>query len=384
MEMTQVYTLVNAATREAIGETAILEEDLTNVVDVGNEIFNANAVDHYVKSLLNHIGKVIFVNRVYSGSAPSVLMDGWEYGSVLEKITAELPDATENESWALEDGASYDQDIFYQPKVSAKFFNKRVTFEVPMSFAEKQVKESFSSATQLNGFISMIYNAVDKTMTVKTDALIMRTITNMIAETLYDEYSGGDMTASSGPRAVNLLYLYNDRFTQSLTASAALTDPEFLRFAAMTMGVYVKRMSKISTLFNIGGTDKFTAPDMLHIVMLADFKQAADVYLQSDTFHDEFTRLPGAEEVPYWQGSGTGYDFDDITAINLKSSAGHTVEADGILAVMFDRDALGVANIDRRVTTHRNSRAEFYTNWYKFDAGYFNDTNENFVVFFVA
>lgn len=384
MEVAQVYALVNDSTREILGESTILAEDLSNVVDIGTEIFNANAVDNYVRSLVNHIGKVIFVNRVYSGSVPSVLMDGWEYGSVLEKITAELPEATENESWELEDRTSYDPNIFYQPKVSAKFFNKRVTFEIPMSFTEKQVKESFSNASQLNAFLSMLYNAVEKSLTVKIDSLIMRTINNMIGETLIDEYEDTSYSTDSGVKAVNLLYLYNDKFDKEITAEEAITDPDFIRFAAYEMGVYMTRLSRISNLFNIGGKDRFTPADMLHVVMLADFKKAANVYLQSDVFHDNFTELPNAEVVPYWQGSGLDYGFESVSAINIKTSSGEDVEASGILGVMFDRDALGVTNLDRRVTTNYNPKAEFYSNWYKFDAGYFNDTNENFVVFFVA
>lgn len=384
MEVAQVYALVNDSTKEILGESAVLAEDLSNVVDIGTEIFNANAVDNYVRSLVNHIGKVIFVNRVYSGSVPSVLMDGWEYGSVLEKITAELPEATENESWELEDKTSYDPNIFYQPKVSAKFFNKRVTFEIPMSFTEKQVKESFSNASQLNAFLSMLYNAVEKSLTVKIDSLIMRTINNMIGETLVDEYGDTSYSADSGVKAVNLLYLYNDKFTKELTAEEAITDPDFIRFAAYEMGVYMTRLSRISSLFNIGGKDRFTPADMLHVVMLADFKKAANVYLQSDVFHDNFTELPNAEVVPYWQGSGLDYGFESVSAINIKTASGEDVEVSGILGVMFDRDALGVTNLDRRVTTNYNPKAEFYSNWYKFDAGYFNDTNENFVVFFVA
>lgn len=384
MEVKQVYQLVNDSTKEILGESAVLAEDLSNVVDIGTEIFNANAVDNYVRSLVNHIGKVIFVNRVYSGSVPSVLMDGWEYGSVLEKITAELPEATENESWELEDRTSYDPNIFYQPKVSAKFFNKKVTFEIPMSFTEKQVKESFSNASQLNAFLSMLYNAVEKSLTVKIDSLIMRTINNMIGETLVDEYGETSYSADSGVKAVNLLYLYNDKFTKELTAEEAITDPDFIRFAAYEMGVYMTRLSRISSLFNIGGKDRFTPADMLHVVMLADFKKAANVYLQSDVFHDNFTELPNAEVVPYWQGSGLDYGFESVSAINIKTASGEDMEVSGILGVMFDRDALGVTNLDRRVTTNYNPKAEFYSNWYKFDAGYFNDTNENFVVFFVA
>ena len=134
MKVNQIYELMNSVTGEVLGEEAVVNEDLSNVVDIGTALFNASAIDAYVKSLVNHIGKVIFVNRPYSGSVPSVLMDGWEFGSVLEKISADIPEATENESWELENGASYEQDIFYKPSVTAKFFNSKVTFEIPMSF----------------------------------------------------------------------------------------------------------------------------------------------------------------------------------------------------------------------------------------------------------
>lgn len=384
MDVKQIYSLMNTVTGEVLGESVVVNEDLSNVVDIGTAIFNASAIDNYVKSLVNHIGKVIFVNRPYNGSVPSVLMDGWEYGSVLEKIHAELPEATENESWDLTDGQSYDPNIFYKPAVSAKFFNSRVTFEIPMSFTERQVKESFSSAEQLNGFLSMLYNAVEKSMTVKIDALVMRTINNMIGETIADEFHGGAYSATSGVRAVNLLYLYNQQYGETLAAADAVTNPEFIRYAAYIMGVYMSRISKLSSLFNIGGKDRFTPSDMLHVIMLADFKKAANVFLQSNVFHDSFTELPNSDVVPYWQGSGTGYSFADISKIDIKTASGATVQVGGILGVMFDRDALGVTNLDRRVTTNYNPKAEFYNNWFKFDAGYFNDTNENFIVFFVA
>lgn len=391
MEVKQIYDLMNNVTGEVIGKSDLLKEDLSNVVDIGTEVFNASAVDKYVKSLVNHIGKVIFVNRPYSGNVPSVMMDSWEFGSILEKISADLPTATENESWELTDGTDYSPNVFHQPKVSAKFFNDMITFEIPMSFTERQVKQSFSSAAQLNGFMSMLYNSVDKAMTVKIDSLIMRTINNMIAETLLADYTTGtgksktvaDFGSKSGIKAVNLLKLYNDRFSQTLTAEKALTTAEFIRFASMQMSLYIDRMSKMSTLFNAGGKDRFTSSDMLHVVMLTDFKAASGSYLQSDTFHENYVALPNAETIPYWQGSGTAYDFNSVSSINIKTASGTDIQASGILAVMFDHDALGVTNLDRRVTTQYNAKAEFFNNFYKFEAGYFNDLNENFVVFFV-
>lgn len=394
MEVKQIYKLINSVSGEVLGRTNIVTEDLTGIVDLGTEVFNQNAVDNYVKSLVNHIGKVIFVNRPYAGKVPSVLMDAWEFGSVLEKISADVPEAEENDSWNLTDGTSYDQDVFHKPTVTAKFFNSKVTFEVPVSITERQVKESFSNAAQLNGFISMIYAAVEKSMTIKADALIMRTINNMIAETVladaqaFGATAAGDMadlSSASTARCVNLLKLYNDKTGAStkLTAAKAITDPDFIRFASYVMGTYADRLQSISTVFNVGGKERFTPKDMLHVVLLSDFAKAAQTYLYSDTFNRGDVLLPQAETVPFWQGSGQNYDFASTGHINVKESGGKAVEISGVLGVMFDRDALGVCNLDRRVTTNYNAKAEFFNNYYKFDAGYFNDTNENFVVFFI-
>lgn len=389
MKVNQIYKLINSVSDEVLGKTDIVQEDLTGVVDLGTEVFNANAVDNYVKSLVNHIGKVIFVNRPYAGKVPSVLMDAWEFGSVLEKISADIPAATENDTWDLQDGQTYAQDTFHKPTVTAKFFNSNVTFEVPVSITERQVKESFSSAEQLNGFLSMIYSAVEKSMTIKADALIMRTINNMVAETLKaDKKAFGDTSVdyanASTVRCVNLLKLYNDNKGTTLTAAKAITDPEFIRFASYQMGLYADRMQTVSTLFNVGAKERFTPVDMLHTVLLSDFAKAAQAYLYSDTYNKEQVLLPNAETVPSWQASGKNYDFASVSTIKVKSASGEAVDVSGVLGVMFDRDALGVCNLDRRVTTTYNAKAEFFNNYFKFDAGYFNDTNENFVVFFVA
>lgn len=409
MDVKQICALINSVSGEVLGKSDIVTENLTGIVNLGEEVFNQNAMDTYVKSLVNHIGKVIFVNRPYAGKVPSVLMDAWEFGSVLEKISADVPEAEENYTWALTDGKSYDQDVFHKPTVTAKFFNSKVTFEVPVSITERQVKESFSNAAQLNGFISMIYAAVEKSMTIKADALIMRTINNMIAETVLadakafgakaaGDMAGADLSSASTARCVNLLKLYNDKYfpatpaegegnptpnPNALTAAKAITDPDFIRFASYVMGTYADRLQSISTVFNVGGKERFTPKDMLHVVLLSDFAKAAQTYLYSDTFNRGDVLLPQAETVPFWQGSGNNYEFANTGHIKVKESGGKDVEITGVLGVIFDRDALGVCNLDRRVTTNYNAKAEFFNNYYKFDAGYFNDTNENFVVFFI-
>jgi len=397
MQVTQIYSIVNEATKGILGETAVLSEDLSNVVDIGKAIGDLDSIDTYVKKLVNHIGKVVFQERLYAGGVPSVLMDSWEFGSILEKISAELPDATESDSWKLANGVNYSPDVFYQPTVSAKFFNSKTTFEIPLSFTEMQVKESFSNANQLNGFLSMLTTSVQNSMTVKLDSLIMRTLSNMIGETIYEglttcvpgaedgdpDVCTTDLTETS-VKAVNLLNLYNAEYDVSLTSAKAITDPAFIRFATYTISLYVDRMARISTLFNVGGKERFTPYDMQHIVLLADFAKASDTFLLSDVRNQDRVLLPNHETVPYWQGSGTTYAFDDVSTVNVQTAGGHTLEIPGVLGVIFDRDALGVTNLDNRVTTNYNPKAEFYTNFYKADAGYYNDLDENFIVFFIG
>lgn len=385
MKMNQVYEILNTVTTEILGDSVVVAEDLSNIVDIGRAFENLqDGFDNYVRTLHDHIGRMVFVDRVKPSRAPNIMRDGWEYGSILEKIRIEMPDAEENESWNLVDRASYDTQIFYAPKVHAKFWNDRITFEIPMSFTEKQIKSSFSNAVQMNAFYSAIQTAIQNAMTKNLDALIMRTINNLTAETIYNEYPTAQYSASSGVRAINLLYLYNQRYSQSLSAANAMTTPEFIRYASYMMGLTLDRMDDWNKLYNLGGTEKFTPADRRHFVLLSEFKRSAGAFLYdaSNQFNTDDIRLPESETVNYWQGIGTSWG--ETSKLKVTTAQGHSVEISGVLGVAFDEDACVVCNEDRRVKTDVNNKAEFWTERHKFDCGYCNDFDEQFVVFFVA
>lgn len=386
MEVKQIYGFVNTATQEAIGEIGLINEDLGNLVDVGNEVFNASAVDKYVKSLVNHIGRVIFVDRIYRGHAPSVLRESWEFGSVLEKIQAEIPEARENQAWELEDGQSYDPNIFYKPTVTAKFYNSKTTFEIPMSITERQVKQSFSNAGQLNAFVSMIYNAIENSATVKLDEIVMRTVNNFMATTIYDEYEGQNYTTKSGTRAINLLYEYNqDHPGATLTAATCLQSDDFIRYAVFKIGLVSEHMASMSVMFNLAGKKRFTTKDRQTCIMLADFEKACGVYLYNakNQYNTDNLSLPSHEVVPYWQGSGTSFAFADTSAIKVTDANGDETELDGIICTIFDRDAVVVSNEFQKATSVYNDVGDFYNVRHKYDCGFLNDFDENGVVFFI-
>ena len=394
MDVKQIATLVNSVNNEIIGANALLEEDLSNVVDVGKAVFDATSYDNYVKALVDHIGKVIFVDRKYTGELASLYRDNWEYGSVLEKVyVTELPEAIENSSFELTDGASYDPNIFTQPKVAAKFYNKKTTFEVDLSIADIQVRSAFDSATQLNAFISMLMNSVDTAINIRLEGLSERVINTLIANTVYNDIP--DLAPQKGGiKAVNLLKEYNTAMgltgESALSVDDAMYTPDFIKFASYTISRYIKRIEKPSKLFNCGGLVRHTPANMQHLILLSDFKAAADVYLQSGVFNDQFTALPKSESIAYWQGTGTDYSFNSISKIDVDIAdpehEGSTVRVawGGVLGVLFDHWAGGITNDKRRVTSNYNAKAEFTNMFYKQDCNYFVDLNENCVVFFIG
>lgn len=379
MEMNQVAEIVTDVTAQYVGEEAVSNVDTDKIVDMGAEILDTDKVDHYMRDLIDHIGKVVFVNRPYSGGTPSVMMDSWEFGAVEQKITFEgLPEAEDNDTWNLQDRHSYDPNIFYKPSVSAKFFSKRTTFEIPMSFAQRQVKSAFNSAGQVQALFSMIETAISDSLTVKTDALIESTINNFIVSTY--------LQGTGSPRICPLLTEFT-AFTGKTAPSAttAFSDTDFNKFFAFAISRRAMQMRKLSTLFNTGGKPRHTSADRLHLILHSDALMASEMYLQSDTFHNDFVKLPNAESVAFWQGSGEDFAFADTSKIIITpEGAENPVTLNNVVGVMFDREALGVSNLDRRVTTNWNPKGEFTNNWYKADAGYFNDLNENGIVFILA
>ena len=386
MVMKQIYEIINTVSQEVLGESALVQEDLGNIVDIGTAVFDNNSFDKFVRSLVDHIGRVVFVDRVYRGRVPSLLRTGFEYGAVLEKLACELPEAQENETWELQSGTSYDPNVFIAPVVTAHFYNKKVTFEIQISIVERQFRSAFSSGSQAASFIAMIFNAIENSMTIKLDALIMRTICNMIGETVYDDFGANAITGGSGVKAVNVLYLYNQTVAEAdaLTAANCMQSPAFLRFASNLMKMYKDRLAVESTLFNIDGEPRFTPADRLHFVVLSEFSAGVESYLQSDTFHDEMVALPEYESVPFWQGSGTGYAFTDTGKVYVTTASNHAETVTGVLGVMFDSDAAAVCNMERRTTSQYNAKGEFTNNFFKMDCQYLNSLQENFVVFFAA
>lgn len=391
MRITQLKDIINGTVSttgiidQVTGAAPVANEDLSNIVDIGKAVLDFTGqgnenYDSFMRTLIDQVGKVMFVDRKYTSQAPDILKDGWEYGSILQKVRCEVPEARDNATWDLfnypvSGGAAYpDPFELSKPTATAKFFNSKATYEVPITLTDVQLRESFRSAEEFGRFIAMIENRIAMKITLINDGLIMATIDNLIGQTLN----------GTGGKVVNLLALYNGA-SGTLTAAEALTDKEFLRFASATIAKYKKYVAQAGSLYNAGNYVTFTPAERLKFIANTEFAKALDAYLYSDTFNEEFVKLDGYSEVAFWQGSGTA-NADRLT-IDVKIDVNGTATAvknTGVIAVMFDDEAAAVCNQNYRVTSQYNGRGEYTNYFYKWDAMYMNDTEENCVVFTIA
>lgn len=377
MDVKQIATILNAVDGEITGGSAVVNEDLSNIVDVGTTIFSSTWKDNYVKSLIDNIGKYVFVDRPYSGFAPSILRSDWEYGSILSKIRTKDFEAKDNPSWQLAAGQTVNQFEFNPPDTKQTFWNMKEAWQIDCSFAEEQVKSAFGSAEQVNAFFQMIESTIDNSRTMKLDALVMRTINNFMAEKIH---------AVNG--VVNVLSLYNADYGTSLTAAKAHTDPQFLRYLAFLMLDLKDRIRVKNSIYNRGGTGytRDTPEDRLHVVMNSVYGRSMDVMMQADTYHNDMVKIGSYETVPFWQGSGTGYALADRTSINVKLASDNTetVSQSYIVGIMFDWDAMAINNTNLRVTSAYNANGEYYNNFYKAETSCMNDQGENGIILTLA
>ena len=395
MRITQLKDVLNGTTSttgiidQTTGEAPVANEDLSNIVDVGKTVLEYTGAtqenyDNFMRNLIDQIGKVVIVNRTYVSQAPNILKDSWEYGSVMQKVRVSIPEVRDNATWDLfnypkSNEAYPDPFELSKPGATAKFYNSKNTYEIPITLTDYQLREAFQSAAQFGSFIAAIENRIRMKQTLCNDGLIMATIDNLIGITL----------SGHGGKVVNLLTAYNAIAGSPITADKALTNTEFLRFAAMTIAKYKKYVAQASAKYNAGNYITFTPADKLKFIANTEFAKAMDAYLYADTYHNEFVELNGYSEVPFWQGSGTN-DDDRLSVdvvVSYPTASGTStasVKNTGVLAVMFDDEAAAVCNENYRTTSIYNPRGEYTNYFYKYDAMFMNDVEENCVVFTIA
>lgn len=376
----QIYELVNTISKQALGESAIEVVNTSTLVSLGESVISSTKnVNAWCKSLIDRIGGTLVSNKAYTAKRRKIFRNALEYGIILQKIYTDIPDAVENQSWVTTESDRKSPFELNLPNVRQYLFTGQNDFEFPVTIPDFQLKSAFSGAGAMGSFVESIMTSLANAM-----ELAMENMDNLAVATLISKKIKGATAHPNG--AVNLLDLYNTATNASLTVANCLKDREFLRFASMTINMCTKRMEKMTTVYNnsdaVNGKKVMRATSREDLVLdcLQDFATASKFYLESDTYHKDIVSLPNYTEVPYWQGSGESYAFEDVSSVFVEDETAVT----GVLAVAYDINAVATTLENRYTATVRNDRGH-YTNYFEQgDINYLVDLSENAVVFYVA
>lgn len=377
-KVSQIYDLVNQTAKESMGEQAITVKDVSSLIALGDSVLASNTdTDNFLNTLVDRIARTVFSVRQYETDSEGMVRHPFEFGCIVQKIYVDLPEAKKNDAWEIgKNDYSPKFAPVIKPTAKQKLFNGITTWEVDITIPDFMLKTAFTNETSMATFIDAIFTAMDNMMTLALENNANLTRASFIARKI----KGGKHCG-----AINLLHEYNTITNAGLTVEGALMNAEFLAWASRSINLWVKRMSKMSVLFNEEGYKRHTPKDKLVVNLLQDFTSACDTFLGANTFHDELVKLPMYDSVAYWQGAGESFDFNDTSAINIKldENEGGTISKKGIIGVIYDYEAMGVTLNERRSTSERNNHDE-YTNYYnKANIGYFNDMSENGIVFYL-
>ena len=380
MTVNQIYGIVNSVAMQMYGDKAVQITDVAGLISLGDSIMSsATDKDNFLNTLVDRIGRTIISQRAYSVQVSGLINDAFTFGAIMQKIYIDPIQASQSQQWNLTQGGTVDQYIIAKPTVKQKLFKTRNTWAVTITIPDFQLSSAFTSATEMAAFIDAIFLSMRNSMEIYLEGMAEMCYANMIGERIVHTQ------LNNGHTVIDLLAMYNSLMQTALSTSAAMMNTEFLKFASMTINLFVKRMGKMSSIYNSEGYKRFTPQDKMRVTMLADFTSAVTSYLQSNTYHDELVALPKYTEVAYWQGIGAGQSgFDNTGTVAIRTSDGYTVMQQHVICMLSDEEAIGLTYDNRRSKSAYNASGE-YTNFFeKADMGYFNDLSENAVVFTVG
>ena len=375
----QISNIVNDSVKDALGKNiGVTKIDSSDIVSLGKAIASFDAYEGFYKSLVNRIVKTVYFVRTYEGSSRSVLRDEHEYGAFVQKVYYDLPDAVDNPTWSIPTETNeYHQTSPYDVEgtvgVSALIFGGKGTWSIEIVRPVEQVKSAFIDSSSMMAFIDGIYVTIENAFKLEEERLVSLAVNTAMAD------------AIGGGKSRNLLSEFNTKTSQTLSVEDALISADFLRYASMEINRTVDNMGKMSTAFNKANYPTFTSKDNMVVEMLSQFASASDMYLQSDTFHNELTQLPKYEKVPFWQSSGKSFDFADCSKIDVKhADFDADITQGGIICFIHDVENVACYFGSRRSWEIFNPRSEVMIHGEKAEKGFAVDGHANAVVFYMA
>lgn len=316
----QVYSVLNDVASMALGEGAIQAIDTTSFVALGNQVLATDTnVSKFYQALPDVIGRIVSRYQKIKRRTRDIERTPLDFGIALMEIEIDsIARATENRTW--EDTSKVDPtgigdtsgNIVYKDytSLSSSIYSKISGWSIEKIIYDRQLKTAFRNETEMASFINMIFQDMYNGMTLALNDA------EMLAEgvaIMQELYANDAANPNRQKTAVNLLSEYNTTFSQSLTPANCIYDKDFLQWSIYKIKRDIVNASQVSNFYtpaqesvNGDAVERELGDFKIHV--LSDFAGAAESYLYSDTFHENFVKLGGYSEIVTWQNR-TGATF---------------------------------------------------------------------------
>lgn len=371
MDTNQIYELVNDTVAQAIGRTDVTRLDAQGLISVGDVVLSSSAnTEAFLNVLAQRIGRTIYRFRDYNNKFKDMVISDMKWGAILQSIKVKMPDSESDPTYSLTNGESVDHYKVSKPAVVQKLFVTRTPYMFKITIQRETLREAFLSPEAMGSFISLIFGEVRNAIELALENLGRLTLCGAMSE----------ITQST--QIYRLVTMYNTEYElegdNALTASSALRNDSFLRYAIGQINHICDMMQDMSTLYNDGSVPTFTNKENMRIRVLSGFKRRLETVTEYAAFHNEYVDIDGAySTINFWQGEKAPSN------VSLKRpSDGENFTEDYVVACVHDRDAFGIYQIDESVlTTPVNAAGQYYNQfWHEKQARYI-DKSFNMVIF---
>lgn len=371
----QVSTVLTSIVQQATGQIVETPTDTGSFVSVAQVALRADR-DSVMNAISNILGRTIFSIRPYSAKMTGLAFDTFRWGSMMRKLSIADSD------W--EDDAAYEYPVFYdstqtppdgeggsvdrwtikKPNILQTNFYGQSVYSDHMTITEDQLETAFTGPDQLGSFLSLLMTNLSNRLEMSNEALRRGLVCNAIGA-LYDE--------NDTNRVIHLLTEYNGLTGAGLDGQTIFAPANF---GAFTKWVY-SRVAEITDLFTANSTmfqTQITGKPILRhtpyedqrVYLFAPYQRQTEARVIADTFHDNYLRYSDVETIPFWQSIDTRDtvkvtpSYVDTTGTLVTPASAVTVEK--VFGLIFDRDAMGMTILDRRVLSTPVNESGLYRN----------------------
>ena len=373
METKQIYQIVNSINSQGAAISPITVTDTQSFVSLGNDVLSSNTnVESFFNRLIQLVGLHIHAFRSYESTLKNLYKNDFEWGAIVQKTRAKMPDAVEDPSYDLQNGTSVDPFKVYKPEVLQKLFVKRTPYMIPLTRAYEQLKEAFRNEASFESFWAMCAGELKNRKTITLENLGRATICNFIAEC-----QGTD-------REYPLVTMFNTEMgltgADALDATTAKHSDLFLNYMIGQINYHADFMRNMTTRFNDGSKESFT-PDSKRVVrVLAEMDSRAKTVTQYAAFHDKYVSIDGGyDTIAFWQSAKKGEE-SQIKVKRASDGANKTIN--NVVAMVHDIDALGLYQEKAwTLSSGWNGAGSYITEFHHHSELWFNDLSENGIYF---